>query len=281
MATNVNSHVSAGFETVHWGLLDSSGRFAGDTAVANGTSAGAGVIGGVQTANIDIPEPQILDIEGSNTVVSSFLFPPTSKPQFDITHATFNLAFRAATQGTSVYTIGDWEFGMILPKDQDYVQMWLLMTQLAKSQDSGSLDSIGFSHLLLRCQVFPRGTDGLNTGAQGSADRLAVIVDNTAQYPWGEAFTTGNQGKVQASIVEVGLTENRLSMHRFTGDGTETEVTLDYTPAAATSDKVAVWKNGTKLTYTTDYTVNTSTKVVTLVSAPTAGDAVVILYEWV
>ena len=48
-------------------------------------------------------------------------------------------------------------------------------------------------------------------------------------------------------------------MHRFTGDGSTVAYNLDYTEAESSGDKCHVYVDGALQTYTTDYTVASST----------------------
>jgi hypothetical protein len=56
-------------------------------------------------------------------------------------------------------------------------------------------------------------------------------------------------------------------------------IVLDQTPAANSATAVRVWRNGTALTFTTDFTVTVATKTVTLVAPGTAGDRFEIVYQ--
>ena len=245
MTTNLKQFIAAGFERAHYAVLDSAGVAIGtSTSLANGSDSGVGKLEEIQTANIQIPEPQIVNVPGDDGVAGIFLFAPNEFPRFSIEAGAFDLTFDALVQSSTVYTVNDWELGAFQIDDPDYRQMMLLFSARAKSNASGSIGNPGWFNLLIpKAHIVPLGPGGLRTGANALTNRYGVIAVRTDTYPWGEAFTNANQGTTGAVMIPF-WTENRVALHTHMGDGADTTFTLTYTPAAADGDKVVLWTTG-------------------------------------
>jgi len=100
--------------------------------------------------------------------------------------------------------------------------------------------------------------------------------------PWGETISNVNYGLTQAWKSDPYWSPYPITYHTYVGDGGAAQtVTLDETPTAADGDAVQIWDNGSKLVYTTNYTVVTSTKVVTFVGTdPADTQFAVIKYQF-
>lgn len=285
MAVNVKKIISAGADIAFYGTLDSTGYFIGATGTApvagNQDGLPALVLDGIKNAPHTVVEPETVNVTGDNTVLGQFQFEPAELASFVLEVGTQDLTFEALCQGTLVHDDGDLSIGIIQPGAASYRDMCLMVTAEAKSRASGSVGTGSFHSLLIpSCTIVPMARDGFQERAE-AAFRYKVQVNAVDQYPWGLALSAVNNGTVEGSGFYI-TSENRIAMHAFTGDGTETDFNLDYTPAEASGDKCLVYVNGVKQTYTTAYTVSTSTKVLAFATGaiPASAAKIVVVYEY-
>lgn len=280
MAVNIARWIAAGFNRMHYAILDGAGIAIGtSTSLAAGSDSAAGRLFNVNTANVSIPAARTVPVEGDDGIAGSFIFPFAEVVTFDIESGEFDQTFRALAESTTNQALGDITWSPVAPKDPAYRQMSLNLIGRAQSQSSGSVGVEGYMNILIpKAVVVPIHTGGLGNAAAQS-NRYNVTVQLSDIYPWGSAITNALNGTTAAHMFD-GYSEYPVTFHSFTGNNAITTVTLAQTPAEASSDKVRVYVNGTALTYTTDYTVDVATRVVTFVAAPAAAAKVVIVYEY-
>jgi len=283
MAVNVTKIISAGADVMFYGVRDGAGYFNGPTAtaVANGSGAGMALLEGVKNAPHSVAEPESVAVTGDNSVLGSFQFEPNELSSFILELATRDLTFEALAQSTLVATEGDISLSVIQPKAASYTNIIFLVTGEAQSRASGSIGTPQFETLLIpNATVVPLSRDGFAERAPATY-RYRVTCNPVDKLPWGLALSDATNGTTESPAFTMN-SENRLHVYRASGDGTTDDFVLTYSPAEASSDKVRVYVDGVLKTYTTDYTVTIATKTVTFAggSIPTAGQKIVILYEY-
>jgi hypothetical protein len=281
MPVNIEKLASAGLDSVHVGVLNSNSIFSGAAAApANGDDSGALIMIGAQTADIQVPELERVNVEGNDGRLATFQFESGSETGFTFESGSVDFAIAALLQGTNVYALGDWDFNLIRPGTRTPISMaWIINTQ-AKSQAAASLNQAGFRVALIpKVEVTYLGPGGISN-RNAHVNRFSAIINAAGSHFWGTALSEANEGDVKADAIEF-WAENRLTAHAFIGDGVITTTVLDFTPAGDhTTNKIAVWVDGVKQTATTDYTVVPATKTLTWVSVPAAGEEAVIVYEY-
>lgn len=288
MPDNVQSFISGGTDTT-WMQRADSGYPSGDAAsLASGDGASNLLqLKGVQTYGLTIPEAPLVDITGDDGVIGSIRFAPQETPSGSATLGTWDGSFLSLSQGTTLYTDGKDELGVLLPDNITLRQFWVTLNHQAQSQDSGSVGDAGWFVEIFKVQMQPRGLDG-----RSSAEALSNSYDISAQrfdtLPWGQAVnetyfsTTGAYGLYM-------FKENRVALFSIVRETAVTTFTLPKVPAAANGDKVKLWNysTGAKLTYAgspageDEYSVNVSTPSITLGAAGTDGNIIVCLLEYV
>lgn len=281
MAPNNRKVIAAGFDTIFYGLNDGDGYLQGaaTTAPAAGNQAGSGMarLTGAKTAPITVPETESVVATGDDIPLANFLFRAASLPAGVINGAVSDLDFQALAQETLVEDINDLSFGVLLPDEQNDVDMCLLLLQRAKSYQSGSVGAKQWKGLLVSStNLFPLGSDEI-TERQVSTERYGFVVNPSDRRPFGLLLTNSVNGTIRAGMQPF-TSENKVHLHRWTGDNTQDEFILTYTPVSQA--KVAIYVNGIKQTVTTHYTVDVATKTVTFVTPPANGAKIVALYEF-
>lgn len=281
MTTNVEQFNSAGIERVYWAVNSPAGYPYGITgSIANGSDASMARIIGTQSFNLPLQPPRQVSIPGDDSVQAIYFFSAETLPNGDMVLGNIDLNLWAKSQGINVYADGDFDTVVGQPDSPTFNQLTLMTVSQAKSAMSGSVGNAGwYINIFPRVQLVPIGNQGLSNAA-GTSFTHQMIANVTDKLPWGQSFTVANHGTTRAAMYQF-YSENRVCMHTHISDAADLTFTLSYLPAAASGNKVKLWRNGTALAYTTDYTVNASTGVVTLVSAGTAADVVVARYEHV
>lgn len=278
MAVNVNQVIAAGFEILEYHVLDTSGYAAGTGSVAAGAIAAASRIKAVKTMDIQIVEPENVNITGDDNFQGQFIFAPAQGPSFNIEVAINNLTNDGIFQGTSVESLGDINLGVEQPTNPVYPDIALLAVSRAKSKVSGSDGVSGYTGVIIpKCQIVPLGRGGFNERGEATY-RYRVIASTSDADPWGKTYRDSVQGTTGA-VIRPWTAENRVTIERATGDGATTTFTLSQTPASSSVTlKVLVFKDGLQMT--SGVTVNTSTKVVTFSVAPASNSKIVFFYEY-
>jgi hypothetical protein len=281
MPTSVEKFASAGTDITFWARNSSGGYPMGATGtLANAAESGMLQLYGVQTQNLTVQQPRRVNVTGDDGVVAQFIFQPEELPGGDLVVGVFDADLVAQSQGIKVYTDGDWSVTGLQPEAPVYSDLTLIVNSQAKSKDSGSSGSGGYMVTIYpKVNIVPLGPTGL-TSAGPTAFSHALIANKSDKLPWGTSFSTSNNGTTQMAVYGPFFSENRVTIHTHISDGSETTFTLDKTPVAANGNKVKVYRNGTLLTYTTDYTVDVGTRVVTLDAAGTAADVHTCRYEY-
>lgn len=277
---NLTQWIAAGFERMYYGGVVSN-YLTGSTltAPAAGTTTGSGMgkLDGVQTADVTIPEPEDVPVSGDDDTLGKFTFPSTETPSFTIETGTANLGFDALVQGTTTYADGSFTYGVLQPNAPDFPDICLLLSRRAKSRVTGSIGTAVWEHLLIpKANIIPLGSSGF-TGRSAASFRYRVVANKADTFPTGMAVSDANFATTGGSLFPF-TSDNRVTMHRATGNGTATAFTVDYTPASSVITTVnRIWVNGTVAT--TGVTVTTGTKSYAWGTAPANNAVIVIMYE--
>lgn len=276
--------IAGGVKYGRYGVYDTSGLICGSAGtLANGSGSGFGRWYGVKSVDLSIPDPERQTQTGDDKVQGSLFFESADPVTLAIQMGVWDQDVEVGLLGTKIETIDNLYSSLIAPSLDDTPLLMLLFGVTAKSKATGSSGRTkGYLNwLFTECQLRSGGPDGIKERTFENYD-YSGFANPVTTNPWGTALSVATNGSLYGVGVPL-VTANPLNIHNFIGDGSTTTVTLDETPAAASANDIKIWKNVsgtvTKLTYTTDYTVNTSTKVVTLVAAPAAGAHLFIMYE--
>lgn len=279
MSNNIDTFNSAGLARLDYAFNSAAGYPYGTSGIiANGGDAAMGQLVGAQNLNLPLQPPRQVPIGGDDGPQAIYNFEPESNPSGDMNLANVNLNLWAKSQGMNVYADGDWDVAVGQPEGAQFKQLTLISHAQAKSAQSGSVGNAGYMvKIYPRVQIIPIGDQGQgNAAATNFTHKL--IANKFDTLPWGTAMSVANQGTTRAAFYGPFYSENRVALHTHVSDANDTGFTLTYTPAAATAAKIKIYRNGTLLTITTDWTI--SGKVVTLGAAGSAGDVVICRYEF-
>lgn len=282
MATNVRKVIAAGFINMFYGITDSNGYIIGNTltAPAVGVAAGSpmGRIDGVKTSDITITEPEVVTVTGDDGALGQFVFDPATLPSFVLEVGMTDLDFEALAHGTLVQNVGDLSISPLQPKNPVYPDMFLILQRRAKSKAAGSDGVSQWEGVFIpKAQLVPLGSPNFTERAAASF-RYRVNTNIADRMATGITLSDAANGTEASPVIKF-TAENPVHVQRFTGNGVVTAFgPLTYTPVSQA--KVVVAINGLLRTVVTDYTVNTTTKMVTFNVAPGNNGIVEVLYEF-
>lgn len=273
-------YISAGLQIVDWAYRNSAGYMIGAAAtLANGSDSAMVTADGPDVLNLQPADYRIVPVTGNDGNLGNFIFPPDSSPQGTLELGTFNSALAVAGQGSKIWSDGDYEMVPIGPLEFSINSLVLIVNSRAQSREVSAIGTpIYLVQIYPNVQAVPKFANGLSN-AQASKFTHQLIANPSSKLPDGRALSLANQGATQAVGMQF-ASPYPVAMHVFISNASTLVFTLAHLPVAANGTKVIVVKNGTKLTYTTDYTVSTTTGVVTLVAAGTAGDVFEVLYQY-
>lgn len=274
-----NRYISAGTQYAFFGFVDTAGNLLGSsvTAPANGSGSNMIRLLGIQQANPGPVEGEDVNIEGDDGSLGKIEFGPGETPSFVITLGAFDLETDAKLQSTLVETIGDIKLGVLQPNDPTYPDGCLIIQAKSKSKDGATGGAKSWSgYIIPLASVQPLGREEYS-GRTAGANRLRVTTQVASKKNWGVTITEIVNGTNGAPLLPF-TSDNPIAMARYTGTGAGSQTfTLDPLPVSLA--KTIIVSNTAVLTPTTDYTVNTTTGLITFVTNPPAGSKTIILYE--
>lgn len=280
MAWNYNESSVVGSQYCYWGIVGTNGYVYGTSgsSMANGSDSAMGRLKGLQSLTLTVPEAPRVNIPGDNGAVTQMTLQPQELPSGTATFGVFNQTFNTKVGGMLIDQLGDFDISGGVPQCWSYARIALVVNSPAIMLDAGANESQGWQVTIINnLTVVP--SDGINIStATAQAFPYSIQARRATQRLWGTAYTTVTNGST-AFTHETFTSPYPVTIHTFIGDGSDTTLTLAETPAEASGDKVKVTINGVIKTYSSDYTVNTSTKVLTFATAPASGAICEVVYQ--
>ena len=277
--------IAAGVDQVYWGTVDTDGNLLGSAlaAPAAGDTAGSGMarLRGVTGVDGGLDEPEVVDVPGDNGSMGTFLFAPDGQPSFTVENSVFNMALKALTTGTNVYTpvVGGPTLAAVQPAPMVLPDTcWVLQGPAKKKGGALEGKSGWMGYIVNVATTYPMARNGFTQRAAAS-ERYRLECQPAPRTPFGMVFGEATIGADTLSLLEF-ASDHPMCMHRWTGNNTQVAFILDNIPAAASAAAVQVWVNGTLQVYTTNYAVNISTRTITFVTAPPSGAVIVAWYGY-
>lgn len=279
MPANVLSAIAAGLSSGWYTLLDTDGYATGASGTVATGAAGtaAGRVFGMQNADLAIVEPETVPVPGDDGVLGTFLFAPNESPGGVFEIGVRDLTLESRLQSTLVQTLGNLSIGVIQPKDPLYVDVGLILSRQAQSQDGASLGKAMYENaIILKGAMAPLG----NTPFQGrtaAVVRYRVIANPSNGTPMGFTLTNSANGTEAAPFISF-FSDFPVTMHAFRGDGTTTAFVVGQTPASTTAGDHMVFVNGNRIA---SPTINTANRTFTITPAPASNAKITIVYQYV
>jgi len=287
--TGVTEHVGNYVDGLYYGTHDSSGYLVGSTTTAPvaGSQDGSMLarLQGVQSFPFGLLPAERPSQPGDGGVIARFLNRSTELPDATLTLGAANFDFDALAESSAVVTVGGGRFIGRQGYNPTYSDLILLCVAAAKSIESGNTGGMWEARLVYSANAQSRGRNSFDTGSLPSYE-VDVIGNYASAYPWGTAFVSGTDGDDQFVVVDF-TWPYRPILERWTGDGSETTFNLGQNIAEDSSDNIAVYGNGTALTWVTGVpsagefgVTESTTDTIVCGTAPASAAKVVALYGW-
>ena len=277
---DVSKFSSLGVDSLFWAVVKNGvPQGTSPTGLANGSAAGMARLFGV--TGIDVTEPTGGNVvtTGDNGVRNNFILQPQEFPTGTITRSEQDFDFNAVANGVKVVDVDDVEFVGGFPACYKYTDLCFTIISPAISSESASRGQKGYVIVdIMLANSHPALFNPYAT-ATPQEYTASLILNRASTGLSGKPFTSATDGSTSFAY-HAYSSDYPMVYHTLLGNGSANTITLDYTPVSADANSVRVYKEGVKLAYTTDYTVDVATKVVTLVATPTAGERVVSHYKF-
>lgn len=282
-----NQFITGGVKRLQVGQFDSQGLMCGAVdSLADGEDSGMYIWRGAKSIDVTNPERPREIQTGDDTRQGFITFEPTDFLTLGIQMGIQDLEFDTLAQNVNLYDDGQFEHAPIDPQIDEFGELCILTESTAKTKVFGQSSRKGWAvNVFNRGEVAVNGRDSTTERQLANFDYL-MTCEQTFTLPWGAAITKANQGTQQMSG-DVFFSDQKVTLHAVRGDGSLTNVTLDFTPTGTHTDakvfKVYITDIATEVTTemtpTTDYTVSGTT--FTFTSALASGKHVVIRYKHV
>lgn len=273
MAIRGSQEVALGpVEYIWLAKLDANGVPKGITgSIAAGSSAGFRRVKGLVSLEETVPEVTYAPYQGDNKTYGYFVARPGDVVKGNLGVIILDQVAEAALDGRTIYTEGAWEISQRTNKCTELADCALIVNGRARSHESGSDGEAGWYTILyynVNLQKTGLSLSGATDGA--AATNTWTIAAQEIDTLWWEESVTTNYGQDTTYASDPIIADYPITGWTYVSDGStsETFTVSGVTMAAADGDSTALWEDGTKEAYTTNYTLVTSTGVVTLVTDP-------------
>jgi hypothetical protein len=278
MATFTKS-IAAGNTYAFMGFIDSNGFMVGSATTAPaGGAAGSPMIRitGIKTASPTVPEPEVVQVTGDDTLLGEFDFDSLTQRSFTIEVAVQDLEAEALLQGTNVETVAEIKLGALDILNSAELNACLIIQSRAKKQDAGAVGQKGWNGVIIPiATVKPLGRDTF--AERGPAVfRYFVTPQIASNNPWGVTILDVNAGTTGLRYRPF-TAENPVTMHAHTGNGALQSWTLNYQPISVVKTALFGGKNPIAVSAVT---TTAPFAVTTIAAAPIGGLALVTVYEF-
>lgn len=248
--------------------------------LSNGSSTSFRRIVGMTAFPENVPESPLVEIPGDGGVIAQYRRQATGIVSIPATMTVFDQTAISELTDKTVFTEGSWEISQRTRKCRTFKNLAAILSGRAISQESGTVGDEGWWTIF----YWRMTGDQINLPfAAGAALQVPMQLSlNETDTTWWEEDLNTNYGQSYAWASDPIISDYPLMVDSYKGTGAGSQTTtLALTPAAANGTSVQAWEDGTKQTYTTDYTVVPATRVLTHVSNPVAAADYVIVYEYV
>ena len=231
---------------------------------------------GNKVLTITDPIPQIFSFPGDDQVQSVITLPSIEPISGELTLNITHDLFDALAQNVKPVQVG--QINLIGQQSNQRInELPLCVLAYSYAQDDDTDDS-AFGDTQWNFRIYPSAQIHQRDNGAGvdMETRLYTLIpDVCSKYPWGTAYSTTVEGYTKNRLVR-GNAQYKPMLVGYRGNGSTRAFPFDSRYPAESGTKIAgVWKNGAEISSS----ATKSTRGVVLSSAPSSGDAVIVLYE--
>lgn len=271
-------NIAAGNNFAFLGFIDSRGYLVGSTTTAPAPgAAGSGMIRlqGIKTAAPTVPEPEVVQVTGDDTLLGEFSFDSIAQRAFVVEFAIQDLETEALLLGTNVETLGEIKLGSLDILDAATLNCCLILQSRAQKQNAGVVGQSGWTGVIIPLATAkPLGRASFDERGP-AVYRYQITPQIASNNPWGISILDANAGTTGTRYRPFNA-ENPITMHASTGNAVVTAFALDYQPISVAKTVTTATRVNVPLT-----SVQTTTPFgFTTTGTPIGGAPMVTLYEF-
>lgn len=238
----------------------------------------------IKEANDQVGEPRVVNVTGDNgNFRHQYIFNPAELGVLNMNFGAFNQNAYVAFSDTKIETLGEFNIvGLETNKPANAKQATLILTMDAQDGDTTNFGQARFvNYFYPSVNVFKLAATFQEV--QGATFGFRGVPQQVSKHPWGSAFTTVTNGFTRAKCLQI-TSRNPMTMDMAVMNGSTTTWTLGASPdtdETATGVTVFAFRyqsNGT-VTQLTITDINIAARTVTVNSAGTSGDILIIVYS--
>lgn len=280
MTDNLNKFNALGARSMHysvWHATQTNYISGTNDALANGEDSGMGRVLGISEFAATTPAASSVPSLGDNGVLSAFMVNSTDAPSGNTVFGAFDQTFDAIAMDKTIKTEGPHDLTGSSSSCNVFVPIFIVINSPAYSQETGSIGEAGYE-VQEYLYAFAQGTSVNTTSINSPHDYTHILTFNDRGVtPWGETITNANYGRTRLWKFDPYWSTHPVFYHPYVGTGGAAQTfTLDEIPYVDSAVGLQVWEAGTKLTHTTNYSVNTTTGLVTFVGTDPAAAAMTV-----
>lgn len=280
----VNSFTAIGPQSVFWAVASSGLPYGTTGAISAGSSAGMGRLKGVKSLEVKEPDAETLTPTGDNGALDPFILQPNTATSGTLTTSVRDQLFMVKSNGMKIATANGRDLMGLIPACYNYGQIQLLVNSPAKSAETATIGEDGYivNGLMSVRNNSKAFTTMTERAIRGWTNNL--VFSRSPKTLWGETWVAATHGSTSFVGFEF-PSPYPIHIKTFIGNGTAgvaaSPISLDETLAEASATNVQVWRAGTELTYTTDFTADATDNTIEFAVAPANGSINIIVYGFV
>lgn len=280
----VNSLTAIGPQSVFWAVANNGLPYGTTGTISPGSAAGMGRWKGVKSIEITEPDAESLVPTGDNGALDPFILQPNTAPTGTLTSSVRDHLLLTKSNGMKIATTGGRDLMGLIPACYNYGQIQLLVNSPAKSVETATIGEDGF---IVNGLMSVRNNAKAFTTMTERAIRDWVnnlVFSRSSKTLWGEPWVAATHGSTSFVGFEF-PSPYPIHIKTFIGNGTAgvtaSPIILDETLAEASAANIQVWRAGTQLAYTTDFTGSVEDNTIEFDEAPPNGSVNIIVYGFV
>jgi hypothetical protein len=278
MTDNLNAFNALGMKSA-WGQIwhDTSANYVcgTDPDLTNGENSGMMRLTGVSDFGVTTPTASSQGIPGDNGIIASYMVNSTDAPSGNMSWGSYPQEFYVAAMKKVIKAEGVHDLTGSSTSCNEFRPIHMVVNSPAKSDVSGSAGEAGYMVTeYLYGFIQDMGNEAMTVNGNVVFTGYTTWNDRGVT-PWGETITSGNYGRTRLWKFDPYWSKYPVYYETYVGDGGAAQTfTLSNSilPYVASASGLQIWDNGSKMTYTTNYSVNITTGLVTFVGTdPAAG----------
>jgi hypothetical protein len=228
---------------------------------------------GIKAVPINKPDDEIVTVTGDDGLIAEFSFDSIENRAYVATMAVDDLTLQAYLQNSVTATVAGAQMGVGDTADAPVIPVSLIHQSRAVKKDASNGGQKAWNGIVVPVATATYlGREGFDERSP-AVFRIQITPQLATNLPWGD--TLFDRFNVNAARVQPFRSDYPFAAASFTGDGTQTTFSVDYTPVDVAHVGAWVFRSSVSV-----LSVSTVNKTITLSAAPANGRKGVLLYQF-